>query len=207
MTGAEIGVGRVVAEGTVVHADRGVVRSEEDVLGDSRLALMGESSTRTGRHISAGVLPERRWFKERFDTRGGGRVLLDWGMTRGARLLGDSGPEILIDRGAYASLMAASSSASSSSNKSKKVSAGLRGLALPPGALAERSCRGGRPGIVAAARSGIVASRMLAKEECRRGNRRTRVHGDFLNSGHMSSLGNADLAPAVRELVLVDPNP
>lgn len=136
------------ADRALVPAERGVVRSVAEVLGVSRWRPIGESSVRFALQASTGVLPERRWLKERLDTSGGGRVA-DCGITRGVKSFGERGPACLNGTEAYASSMAASKSASSSLPKVKNVSASSCWIILLPGALAERSCRGGLPGMVA----------------------------------------------------------
>lgn len=73
--------------------------------------------------------------------------MADGGITRGARSRGDSGRPVF---GGRVSSRVSSNSSSSSMRSDRKVNGSpWCCFKVFPGALAERSCRGGRPGIVA----------------------------------------------------------
>lgn len=123
-------------------ADLGVVSVVEADMGVKGVRALGESSVRAERRVgSTGVLPDRRRLRDIcLVRRGAGEA--EAGMTRGARLLGESGS--LASR-RFASAMptfAISSSAFSSriwASRNVRVSARLCGFHELPGALIDRS--------------------------------------------------------------------
>ncbi len=134
---ADTGVGRVEL---VAAADRGVVASVEADSGVKGVLDRGESSVRAERMVgSTGVLPDRRRLRDSWRVRRGAVEPMA-GMTSGARLLGDSGW-----RGDGSGEPASDSLISPTA----AGSTGWCGFQLWPGALMDRSCSGGRPGMVA----------------------------------------------------------
>jgi len=131
-----------------VAADLGVRAAESGVKG---VRILGESSVLAERIAgSTGVLPDRKrlsdiWRLSR------GMAALGAGITKGVRLLGESGCRS--SGAAHESFwFTPLSSALSSGESLDRIVWSARCWCfheLTPGALMERSCRGGRPGIVA----------------------------------------------------------
>jgi hypothetical protein len=69
---------------------------------------------------------------------------------------------------------------------------------LFPGALIDRSCSGGRPGIVAIRRS-LISSSMLNTFVMKG---LTRIHGDLLHRSHRTEFWHADLSSPDKSLLL-----
>ena len=139
--GADTGVGRV----EVVAADLGVMRAP-----DRGVKGVLDSSVRAERRLaSTGVLPERRRVREScLVSRCAGEPSV--GMTRGARVLGERGcGNGFLWRLLARELLTFSSGFSSTLMFLDMKSTRCGGFHEWPGALIERSWRGGRPGMVA----------------------------------------------------------
>lgn len=145
-SGAEIGVGRVDVVASVAVADRGTDMSGVEAA-VKRPTVGVPVSNLPDREVSVGgVLPDRSWVLECLDCSLGAGALVG-GITRGASLRGED------DRG----FVVGSSKASSMALVKSLVftfflsisSIGPTSMVLSSGALEDRSCRAGRPGIVA----------------------------------------------------------
>jgi hypothetical protein len=142
-------VGRVDVVMVDVAADLGVRAAERGVKG---VRILGESSVLAERRAgSTGVLPDRRRFSD-ICRESLGTAVLGGGITSGVRLLGERG----CCRGCSVShrlglevLSSARSSGAWSLEMAKYSARWWCFQECAPGALMERSCSGGRPGMVA----------------------------------------------------------
>lgn len=142
--GADTGVGSVELVMAVVAADAGVKAAEQGVKG---VLILGESSVLADRSgMSTGVLPDRSRLSEACCVKRG-TADVEAGITRGVRLFGDNGC-----RSSPWLLNPPRSSCFCSgdcSNVGDRKSTIWFCFHDAPGALIERSWKGGRPGIVA----------------------------------------------------------
>ena len=148
--GADTGVGRVDVVMVDVAADFGVRAAESGVNG---VRILGESSVLAERIAgSTGVLPDRRRLRDicRVSL---GTGAFGAGITSGVKLFGERGClESFCGRWGSTwreALISALSSGAWSRDRAMNSARWLCFHELTPGALMERSCSGGRPGIVA----------------------------------------------------------
>lgn len=151
MMGADIGVGNVTVDEVSIVADLGYERSGEEVLGVIRDRLRGEFSMRALREdVIGGVLSDLSLALETLDCRRGAGSSLA-GITRGVNRRAqdcETGAPKACGRRA-SSIHMESSSPMGNLMSLMKIGARCLSSLASSGALAERSWRGGRPGIVA----------------------------------------------------------
>jgi len=204
-TGAETGVGSVDAVIADKGADIGVVRVVDAEKGVKGVLVIGDSSVREELVYSKGVLPDRSRLKENCLERWGA---VKGGMTSGVKDFGERGCRAPETGGRWLALVWLPISNSGFSSSIWNVEKDMHSArwcvfqAPPLGALIERSCMGGRPGIVAA----TCQRPFCDAKYCSSRVRLTRIHSNLLHCCHRSKLGHAGLPPAA-EVVLLDPYP
>jgi hypothetical protein len=132
-------------------ADIGVVKAVDAERGVYGVLILGESSVFADRSVgSTGVLPDLNRFSDSCRV-SLGAVVLCVGMTSGASCFGESGCLLITGGGdvMLLSVLLLIIGFISGTSSRTAIASPTWCLQLLPGALIDRSCRGGRPGIVA----------------------------------------------------------